>query len=60
MGRRTGARRHRPQRAADRTPPFPADGPPRADDVPGGRLPPHQEPKPKRPVRTIRVRSLFG
>ncbi|MGG2460987.1 hypothetical protein ACO0M4_14400 [Streptomyces sp. RGM 3693] len=37
-----------------------ADGPARADTAPGGRLPPHQEPKPKRPVRTIRVPGLFG
>ncbi|MFE3652972.1 hypothetical protein ACFXO2_35170, partial [Streptomyces sp. NPDC059152] len=31
-----------------------------ADAAPGGRLPPRQEPKPKRPVRTIRVPGLFG
>ncbi|KUL34835.1 hypothetical protein ADL22_29620 [Streptomyces sp. NRRL F-4489] len=60
MGRKTSARRHRSQHAADRTRHTQADPPPRADDVPGGRLPPHQDPKPKRPVRTIRVRSLFG
>ncbi|MFF2809071.1 hypothetical protein ACFVT2_18165 [Streptomyces sp. NPDC058000] len=41
-------------------PPGAADGSGRAHAVPGGRLPPHQEPKPKRPVRTIRVPGLFG
>ncbi|MEE6266577.1 hypothetical protein V2E29_13120 [Streptomyces diastatochromogenes] len=34
--------------------------PVRADTIPGGRLPPHQAPKQKRPVRTIRVPGLFG
>ncbi|PNE37265.1 hypothetical protein [Streptomyces noursei] len=38
----------------------PAVDPPRADETPGGRLPPRQEPKQKRPVRTIRVPGLFG
>ncbi|MYT27649.1 MULTISPECIES: hypothetical protein [unclassified Streptomyces] len=72
MGRKAAARRHRATPAgtgqggrADQTgrtkkPRGPADGSPRADELPGGRLPPHQEPKPKRPVRTIRVPRLFG
>lgn len=32
----------------------------RADQAPGGRLPPRQEPKSKRPIHTIRVPGLFG
>ncbi|GAA2678890.1 hypothetical protein GCM10009864_58670 [Streptomyces lunalinharesii] len=45
-----------PADAPDGTGPHPV----RADAVPGGRLPPRQEPKQKRPVRTIRVPGLFG